>query len=293
MAVQNGESRRRGFTLVELLVVIAIIGVLIALLLPAVQQAREAARRNSCSNNLKQIGLALHNHHDVQQKFPPGYIATAKDSSTYGWATYILPYMEQVNLYEAIGKPTSVLDSGVNKGGAIIGAYQCPSSIMKDKHEDGFARSNYVGNGGQANGLSSDYGGFFADKSKFKFRDMVDGTSNTIMAGEAEGPGDDADPGFPVWSGTWHNRVSYTNGRLATVRVGNEANPINGGLTATGADRSPFSSRHPGGAQFVFADGSSHFIAETVEVGTNDAIANYGVYLRLLVRNDGLVIGDY
>ncbi|PQO41479.1 DUF1559 domain-containing protein [Blastopirellula marina] len=293
MSWRSSQPQRRGFTLVELLVVIAIIGVLIALLLPAVQQAREAARRNACSNNLKQIGLALHNHHDVLQKFPPGFVATTAPNSTYGWATYILPYMEQNNIYEAIGDPTSVLDASVTKAGAVIGAYQCPSSILPEKHDDGYARSNYVGNGGRSNGTGNDYDGFFANKSKFKFRDMVDGTSNTIMAGEAEGPGDAADGGFPVWSGTIYNRISYSNGRLATIRIGNEANPINSGLTATGADRSAFSSRHPGGAQFVFADGSTHFLPETIEVGTKDAISNYGVYLRLLVRNDGQVVGDY
>lgn len=293
MLSAHSGQRRTGFTLVELLVVIAIIGVLIALLLPAVQQAREAARRNACSNNLKQIGLALHNHHDTHGKFPPGFIATTGPNSTYGWATYILPFMEQDNIYQAIGDPTSVLDNSSNKAGAIIDAYLCPSSTLPDKHKDGFARSNYVGNGGYSNGTGQDYNGFFANKSAFKFRDMVDGTSNTIMVGEAEGPGDDADGGFPVWSGTIYNKISYSNGRLATLRIGNEANPINGGLSATGADRGPFSSRHPGGAQFVFADGSTHFVPETVEVGTKDAVANYGVYLKLLVRNDGQVIGEY
>lgn len=294
MLSAHTRQRHTGFTLVELLVVIAIIGVLIALLLPAVQQAREAARRNSCANNLKQVGLALHNHHDTHGKFPPGYIATTTANSTYGWATYILPYIEQDNIYEAIGNPRSILDSGVTKGGAIIEAYQCPSSTLADKQADGFARSNYVGNGGYVISASSgDNGGFFGESSEFKFRDMVDGTSNTIMVGETEGHGDRADVGFPVWAGTRSTTTTGTNGRLATIKIGNQNKPINTLLSNTGADRPAFSSRHPGGAQFVYADGSTHFLSETIEVGTNDAPVNYGVYLKLLVRNDGQVVGEY
>src|SRR5215813_10206227 len=97
-----GTRRARGFTLVELLVVIAIIGVLVALLLPAVQQAREAARRMSCTNNLKQIGIALHNHHDVKLMFPPGGMQTGHNGTPCytTWTIEILPFMEQQAIYQ-------------------------------------------------------------------------------------------------------------------------------------------------------------------------------------------------
>ena len=133
---------RRAFTLIELLVVIAIIAILIALLLPAVQQAREAARRTQCKNNLKQLGLALHNHHDTYQYFPP---ATSQDQPPFGpaasnwgasWMIYILPYIEQSSLYNqlTIGGGTGYGNTanGAKFAGVRIGGYRCPSSPLPD-----------------------------------------------------------------------------------------------------------------------------------------------------------------
>jgi len=139
------KQRTRGFTLVELLVVIAIIGVLVALLLPAVQAAREAARRTSCTNNQKQLGIALHNHHDTFGRFPPG---SANDRTPFGthatgagwgsgWKVYLLPYIEQSSIYNQM-----VFD-GTNSGythaanmalvnRVTIPAYRCPSSVLPE-----------------------------------------------------------------------------------------------------------------------------------------------------------------
>src|SRR5687767_9230974 len=129
---------RRGFTLVELLVVIAIIGVLVALLLPAVQQAREAARRMSCQNNLKQIGIALHNHHDVKLTFPPGALNTgANGTPVYTtWTIEILPFMEQQALYQQYDQ--TQFNTHATKrlvGQQRLVAHECPSDPHRFKLE--------------------------------------------------------------------------------------------------------------------------------------------------------------
>jgi prepilin-type N-terminal cleavage/methylation domain-containing protein/prepilin-type processing-associated H-X9-DG protein len=133
---------RRAFTLIELLVVIAIIAILIALLLPAVQQAREAARRSTCKNNLKQIGLALHNYHDTYKTFPPGYIFDVRDAAagtccreSWGWTAMILPHIDQKPLFEQLGVSKQGLDQGIATGGTAyqqllqtpLDVFRCPS----------------------------------------------------------------------------------------------------------------------------------------------------------------------
>src|SRR5271166_430496 len=131
-------KRSRGFTLIELLVVIAIIAVLIALLLPAVQSAREAARRMQCVNNLKQLGIALHNYHDALSIFPPGYIAASKfiDGETdtapgWSWASMILPQLEQASLYSSINVYLPIqAGANVTATQTIVGAYLCPSDQL-------------------------------------------------------------------------------------------------------------------------------------------------------------------
>jgi prepilin-type N-terminal cleavage/methylation domain-containing protein/prepilin-type processing-associated H-X9-DG protein len=130
----------KGFTLIELLVVIAIIAILVALLLPAVQQAREAARRTQCKNNLKQIVLATHNYHDVANMFPPGYIFVPPNHSTRSALTMLLPYIEQANLYQQIdssvpmfngpaGYNATILAQNVAAAATVIPAFLCPSSV--------------------------------------------------------------------------------------------------------------------------------------------------------------------
>jgi prepilin-type N-terminal cleavage/methylation domain-containing protein len=219
---------RKAFTLIELLVVIAIIGVLVGLLLPAVQKVRESANRMKCTNNLKQIGLALHNYHDHYGAFPPGYVdgntntsATAAGLPTndvgpgWGWASYLLPFIEQQNLYYQINFTVGVA-TGVNTTVSLtpLPIYQCPSDPLQDPfpvYDSTFgnpiatvAHGNYVGCNGWVECFNN-AGGFFAGgvgndglpgtvgqaangvffrNSKTKIRDLTDGLSNTIIVGE-------------------------------------------------------------------------------------------------------------
>ena len=205
--------KKRGFTLIELLVVIAIIAILIALLLPAVQQAREAARRSQCKNNMKQIGLALHNYHDVHGTFPPGYVYLGEtgtsgvgQSQKWGWMAHILPFVDQTALYEAceISNPNNDLDNMDGAGGPArtpVATYRCPSDTAPEVNDqrENWGTSNYVGNytseeapvqtvdgnnRPKAQDSSTTRRGIFAVNSEVKIRDITDGTSNTIIVGE-------------------------------------------------------------------------------------------------------------
>ncbi len=208
---------RRGFTLIELLVVIAIIAILIALLLPAVQQAREAARRTQCRNNLKQIGLALHNYHDIYNCLPPGRVRRAGVtpdawySGNIAWLPRLLPQIDQAPLYNNInwnmGQGTSGTDghggvNGASPNGArrqIIPAFRCPSdpgngqvpwrdpagnSVSGATPNAGYASTNYVGNVGATTRLNTNPPGIFGQNTRLAIRDILDGTSNTLAVSE-------------------------------------------------------------------------------------------------------------
>lgn len=207
---------RRAFTLIELLVVIAIIGLLIALLLPAVQQARETSRRVSCVNNLKQLGLALHSYHDARGSFPSGYVSDTSDSARdpqtadgppgYGWGMLLLPFVEQGNLQTAfdVGKPSwHTANSAAAR--TTLPLFLCPMSSgdrepfavldeFGNPHSSGaiFARSHYVANNGHDepwgmgpiaswDGLSN---GPLYRNSRIRAGDVTDGLSNTVFVGE-------------------------------------------------------------------------------------------------------------
>ena len=206
MEARQGQRVKRGFTLIELLVVIAIIAILIALLLPAVQQAREAARRTQCKNNLHQIGLALHNYHDTHQVFPMGYGGQLTAASRRGcgkgwsWQAYILPAMEQTAVHSQIDFNRYANDP-INT--AVIAkplpAFRCPTDIAPETAPGPDAAvqatSSYMGNEGAfmftlpykdwAKGNIISHSGMLCNNVSWKMDDVLDGTSNTFMVGES------------------------------------------------------------------------------------------------------------
>ncbi len=190
----------KGFTLIELLVVIAIIAILVALLLPAVQQAREAARRTQCKNHMKQLGLALHNYVDVNTALPPGTsvdlsVTSTANNGSWGVHGRILPYLEQGSLYDQVDLSTA-WDFQAPINGLKIPIYACPSDPKSDQARDpGSGKvtlypTSYGFNYGTwfvfnpTNNQSGD--GLFYPNSKLSFRDAVDGSSNTLLASEVK-----------------------------------------------------------------------------------------------------------
>lgn len=293
--VQMMKRTKRGFTLIELLVVIAIIAILIALLLPAVQQAREAARRTQCKNNLKQIGLACHNYHDVYNRFPPGHVSVAPTESGghvdfhWGWNSMIMPMIDLGNSQNASGHSVMNMRNAATTPATRsvlqepVPAFRCPSDIGPQTNNIltmGFQRlatSNYIGvhNSDHFNGRNctdnTERGGMFFGMGCVRIRDVTDGTSNTLMIGERKWQIRDADGvvrtaaaahawGGVIW-GDW--RRGYLYG------VGVYKLNLDGTQQASGASfhraRQGFSSFHTGGAQFLLADGSVRFLSENID----------------------------
>ena len=338
-----------GFTLVELLVVIAIIGVLVALLLPAVQSARAAARRSQCKSNLHNIALGLLSYESANAQFPPGFVIQERNEESWGWTNFILPFIEQQALFDALGvSERRLADLFIAANGdldapeialvqTVLDIYRCPSdptpellprniedirSIYPEitgnnaRHFDGNntparfepATSNYIGMKGffdndwcDGNRRHSwqEYcqnNGVLYGDSEIGFQDITDGTSNTFLIGErnlrclaGSWVGARNPPGPDMWS-------SY-------YVIGRGSLKLN--LPASGAHNTcteGFSSSHPGGAHFVYCDGSVHFIQE--EIGFNNGAGNrtsfrpgvevngslLGIYQRLASRNDGEVV---
>ncbi|QDV12791.1 putative major pilin subunit [Rosistilla oblonga] len=297
-------KRKSGFTLVELLVVIAIIGILVGLLLPAVQAAREAARRMQCSNNLKQIGLSMHNYHDTYQSFPAG-------NWGWGWGSWVvatLPYIEQDNLYQlynqgnkfdipnSSGRYSSTVNRQVTE--QRLSAHTCPSDLPNVYSN--MTLHNYGANFGNtgldsANGYKQlaslngvQYNGapfeiiLQGEASKMKkFRDIIDGTSNTFMFGEIlQGQGTDL-RGL-TWWGLNNNFTTYLppNTTLpdrmhSTSYFENKPVLKLPCALATTANPIMFAarSRHPGGVQVSRCDASVRFISETIDLNTYRAMS--------------------
>lgn len=312
-------KRRSGFTLIELLVVIAIIAILIALLLPAVQQAREAARRTQCKNNMKQIGLALHNYHDVYRMFPSGWYSTPDGSggdvnqiAAWSWTAMILPYMDQAPLFnlldvgrtpmeEIFESPTPA--AHVDKLAAMRQSYQaflCPSDVApnlnegrpypQSRRDTAIATTHYVGSLGSWTMNSDDRGrGFFSDGvlgKPIRIRDITDGTTNTIAVGERRWTYTAADGSQRLARAATLFGVTRTNnsGRGRSDACFSGRPRINfDGLRENRARRG-LSSNHVGGVQVTLGDGSVRFISENIDHELGGGAPGDSAYQRSQTR---------
>jgi prepilin-type N-terminal cleavage/methylation domain-containing protein/prepilin-type processing-associated H-X9-DG protein len=278
--------RKRGFTLIELLVAIAIIAVLVSLLLPAVQQAREAARRTQCKNNLKQIGLALQNYHSSFNMLPPGYVAGAGYPATtngWSWCALLLPQLDQTPLYDSINFNVPVEHPSNQAAVAMkLPAFVCPTDqigagtfqitdatgnvIMASAAAASYAAT--VGDdSSDADGLTGN--GVFYRNSGIRISDIRDGTSTTVLAGDrAWGFSNGTWVGAPnnglCRAGTFNPWKFATGNSPVFVLVHNNYINI---LTDSDGGLDDFSSFHTGGAQFVMADGSVRFIINITSDG--------------------------
>jgi len=327
-AIRKRGGGLRGFTLVELLVVIAIIGILVSLLLPAVQSAREAARRMECSNKLKQLALALHHFHESRGRFPAGAVV-ADDSCTPApttergppWTVSILPYLEQRNRYDEFnldGNFFSVANDAANEGPPDpandaaqrkpLPAYQCPSDPNARSDE---ANTNYLGVQGGGEESDAECRNWFAANhrllfdngvlyrnSEVRIADIRDGTSNTFLAGEtrwwfARGMNEPYGTHW-TWASGFRAAGTLSNEQTNAAAVDPINNPLvdydpgrpyaeQGGAPLLVATSSRcFGSHHRGGCHFAFADGSVHFIGESIDLN---------VYRSAGARSDGLPLG--
>lgn len=297
------EIRRRGFTLVELLVVIAIIGILIALLLPAVQAAREAARRIQCSNHFKQAGVAMHGYHECHGAFPPALIewGSGWDASCgpkgpgnpayngWGWGTFILPFIEEKAVYSKFNFDGMYATGPINQkaGAELIATYICPSDPQgyelvsccshftngSDPNED-LRRTSMAGVSDSVDWTCNGFApkqfylidGIMGEREGCRIRDISDGTSHTLMIGEVTGAGPKTYQGH-FWA-TWALTDTYDGINGPYTVIGGEwaVDPYGG--TFAGVVETGFSSYHPGGCHFAMADGSVQYISEEISPAT-------------------------
>ncbi|MGQ0635706.1 MAG: DUF1559 family PulG-like putative transporter [Planctomycetaceae bacterium] len=280
-------SRRCGFTLIELLVVIAIIAVLIALLLPAVQQAREAARRTQCKNNLMQIGLALHNYELSFEMLPPGTVNDVGPIRTQmlgyhmGWMVQILPQLDQPNVYDHFGFSVGVYDeANLSARTQSIPTYFCPSGFFGGPGGVAYAGCHHDVEAP----IDVDNHGVLFLNSSIRYSQIRDGATNTIFVGEHLGS---RDP-FGWASGTQATlrnagtRIQQSGAAVISRAASGQGAPVltDAEMLAVGG----FGSSHVGGAQFTLGDGSVRFI----NLNINPAIFQY-----LAHRADGQMTGDF
>jgi prepilin-type N-terminal cleavage/methylation domain-containing protein len=282
--------RRPGFSLIELLVVIGLIASLIAFLMPAVQQAREAARRLQCRNNLKQIGLALHNYEGTHGCLPfSSLVFTAVGNETgWAWGTMLLPDLGQSPLYlQMTPNGNNAPTAPTATSSVVIPSYICPSDASENLNwqKGGHAKSNYVGMFGANKDLSTIGNGLFFYNSSTRYRDVLDGLSNTIAVGERS------------WDGVIRGAIGDGSvGRIGSIWVANLQGNQNDVISwcdpllltdqrINGSHPNSYSSLHFGGCHFLFADGSVHFLNENID--------NTGSFCALATARGSETIGEY
>jgi prepilin-type N-terminal cleavage/methylation domain-containing protein len=288
----SSRHSRSGFTLIELLVVIAIIAVLIALLLPAVQQAREAARRTQCKNHLKQIGLALHNYHDTFLTLPPGAIqgfpSNTQNEAT--WISMMLPNIDQKTLYDranwssCFGCTVSPGNPSYEITSIAIPSMVCPSDIDVNLAYNAYRRGNYAGNSGigplhsvgDPNDPTRTAAGPFTMNSSVKMRDFIDGTTNTALVAELlKVPGDDFRgvmhyPEGPLYMHDQTPNSSVPDQFRTSLCISIPRAPCVGTYTAYNNRSIVLAARslHVGGVQVLLADGSVRFVSNNIHAPT-------------------------
>ncbi|MDB5389335.1 MAG: hypothetical protein JWM11_4981 [Planctomycetaceae bacterium] len=285
-------SRKKlGFTLVELVAVTSIVSVGLSLALPGIQKVRNQARLASCKNNLKQLGLALHNYHDVYTRFAPGWIIkqTKADAGPgFGWGTSILPFLDQAPLYSQVNfNEPEKLDA---VGQVVIPAYLCPEDTAAPLNSirGKFAISNYSASSGDqllpgsvdlpdpgteaARKLST---GLFFHNSSVGLRDITDGASNVFMIGEKS-----VKSAAGIWVGVRSNQNAGDS-----VTDCNHRSKLNSVIDS-------YSSLHGGGANFLMADGAVRFVADTIDSKESTNKPN-GLYQKLAHKSDGQALEEF
>jgi prepilin-type N-terminal cleavage/methylation domain-containing protein/prepilin-type processing-associated H-X9-DG protein len=301
----------RGFTLIELLVVIAIIAILVGLLVPAVQRVREAASRTTCNNNLKQIGLAIHNYHDVNKNLPPSRVGPQHAT----WFVVILPYLEQTALFEQWDLAKTYYEQTPAVQNALVAQYLCPSrravampstqyevssTGSPDALEHPGTQGDYACNGGQfynaivdhplcqgamcyASSQTNASGQVLTSKSQTGLKSISDGTSNTFLVGEKHSVQSKWGQSGPSWGegAIWNGDFPRNFSRIAGQTRWNLGQ---GPDDLAGPWHCKFGSYHPGVCQFLFADGHVSVVSNSIDMDTLQ---------RLACRNDGQPTGEY
>jgi len=320
--VYMSNNRRCAFTLVEVLITVTIILLLISVLLPAVQVAREAARRSSCMNNLKQISLGVHNYVDSFGRMPTGYLVGDKPEPSWGWPVFLLPHIEHQQLHLNLSPDNRTLNEVLQASGERVllatdlSPFVCPSSSTYDADEEitwargDVARQNkllaglklsatsYTGNRGFYNkGGSADTHGVFFGNSKVRFADIIDGESNTFMLGERIAycqRGSWAGVANPLDAADTYSCLSRVSVPLNSTQQSGAASCAEG-----------FGSDHPGGAVFASCNGAVHFVSNKIEFsnggldqtqiasGADFDAARLGVYQLYGIRDDLQMTVDF